>query len=415
MKTLLQINTVVNRGSTGRIAEEIGNFAMQSGWNSYIAYGRQQAYSQSNLIHIGNLFDCYMHVLQTRLFDRHGLGSKKATMRFIEQIETLSPDIIHLHNIHGYYLNYTILFDYLSEMDIPIIWTLHDCWSFTGHCPYFDFVKCNKWKSKCYGCIQTRKYPTSWFGDRSEENFIDKKVYFNKIKNLTLVPVSNWLNNLIKDSFLSGNKTMVIHNGIDLNTFFPRPSIKDKLELQTRFVILGVANIWEERKGLDDFMLLSNKVSSDVIIILIGLSKKQIQKIPNNIIGLERTDSLNQLAEYYSSADLFVNLTKEDNFPTTNIESLACGTPVLTYRTGGSIESITSEVGFVVEKGDIDGILAAIQIVKTNGKEKYISICREHAILNYRNNQCFNRYIDLYNSLLLKKQLRENIYYNCYF
>lgn len=402
MKTLLQINTVVNRGSTGRIAEEIGKLAMQSGWNSYIAYGRQKAYSQSNLIHIGNLFDCYMHVLQTRLFDRHGFGSKKTTMRFIEQIEKISPDIVHLHNIHGYYLNYPILFDYLAEMDIPVIWTLHDCWSFTGHCPYFDFVKCDKWQSICYSCIQTRKYPASWFVDRSKKNFIDKRACFNKLRKLTLVPVSNWLDSLIKKSFLSENNTMVIHNGIDLDTFFPHPSIKKKLGLQNRFVILGVANIWEERKGLDDFILLSKKVSSNVVIILIGLSKKQIQKIPNSIIGIERTDSVNQLAEYYSSADLYVNLTKEDNFPTTNIEALACGTPVLTYRTGGSIEAITPEVGFIVEKGNIDGILAAIQIVKTNGKEKYISICRDHAVLHFRNSQCFTKYIDLYNSLLLR-------------
>lgn len=400
MKTLLQINTVVNRGSTGRIAEEIGKLAMQSGWNSYIAYGRQKAYSQSNLIHIGNLFDCYMHVLQTRLFDRHGLGSKKTTMRFIEQIEKISPDIVHLHNIHGYYLNYPILFDYLAEMDIPVIWTLHDCWSFTGHCPYFDFVKCDKWQSICYSCIQTQKYPASWFFDRSKKNFIDKRAYFNKLSKLTLVPVSNWLDSLIKDSFLSENNTTVIHNGIDLETFFPRPSIKKKLGLQNRFLILGVANIWEERKGLDDFILLSNKVSSDVAIILIGLSKKQIQKIPNSIIGLERTDSVNQLAEYYSSADLYVNLTKEDNFPTTNIEALACGTPVLTYRTGGSVEAVTPEVGFIVDKGDVGGILAAIQVVKTNGKEKYISICRDHAALHFRNSQCFNKYIDLYNNLL---------------
>lgn len=403
MKTLLQINTVVNRGSTGRIAEEIGVLAIDAGWDSYIAYGRQKAYSNSKLIRIGNIVDCYHHVLKTRLFDGHGLGSKKATMYLIEQIKRISPDIIHLHNIHGYYLNYPILFDYLSTTDIPIVWTLHDCWSFTGHCPYFDFVKCDKWQSECYGCIQKQKYPASWFIDRSKKNFIDKRTCFNKLGNLTLVPVSNWLNNLIKDSFLSEIKTKVIHNGIDLDTFFPHSSIKNKLGLQNRFVILGVANIWEERKGLDDFVLLSNKVSSDVAIILIGLSKKQMQKIPNSIIGLERTDSVNQLAEYYSSADLFVNLTKEDNFPTTNIEALACGTPVVTYRTGGSIEAITPKVGFIVEKGNIDGILAAIQIVKTNGKEKYLSICRKHVMLNYRNTQCFYKYIDLYNSLLLKK------------
>lgn len=402
MKTLLQINTVVNRGSTGRIAEEIGNLAINAGWNSYIAYGRKPGYSKSNLIRIGNVFYCYWHVLKTRLFDKHGLGSKSATMMFVEEIERISPDIIHLHNIHGYYLNYSILFKYLSEANIPIVWTLHDCWSFTGHCPYFDFVNCDKWKSQCSNCIQRKKYPASWFADRSKMNYIDKKNCFNRPRNLTLVPVSNWLNNLVKYSFLSKNDTVVIHNGIDLDTFYPRNSIKEKLGLQNQFVILGVANIWEERKGLDEFIQLSREVSSDVTIILIGLSKKQMRIIPSNIIGIERTDSVNQLAEFYSSADIFLNLTKEDNFPTTNIEALACGTPVLTYRTGGSVEAVTPEVGFVVDQGDIGSILAAIQVVKTNGKEKYISICRDHAVLHFRNSQCFTKYIDLYNSLLLR-------------
>lgn len=402
MKTLLQINTVVNRGSTGRIAEEIGNLAMDAGWNSYIAYGRNPGYSNSNLIRIGDVFDCYWHVLKTRLFDKHGLGSKKATIQFVEEIKKISPDIIHLHNIHGYYLNYSILFKYLFEANIPIVWTLHDCWSFTGHCPYFDFVNCNKWKFQCGNCIQRKKYPVSWFTDRSKLNYVEKKKSFNQPGNLTLVPVSNWLNNLLKCSFLSNNDSVVIHNGIDLDTFYPRSSIKDKLGLQNRFVILGVANIWEERKGLDDFIQLSREVTSDVIIILIGLSKKQMRVIPPNIIGVERTDSVNQLAEFYSSADIFLNLTKEDNFPTTNIEALACGTPVLTYRTGGSVEAVTPEVGFVVDQGDIGSILAAIQVVKTNGKEKYISICRDHAVLHFRNSQCFTKYIDLYNSLLLR-------------
>lgn len=402
MKTLLQINTVVNRGSTGRIAEEIGNLAINAGWNSYIAYGRKPGYSKSNLIRIGNVFHCYWHVLKTRLFDKHGLGSKSATMMLVEEIERISPDIIHLHNIHGYYLNYSILFKYLSEANIPIVWTLHDCWSFTGHCPYFDFVNCDKWKSQCCNCIQRKKYPASWFTDRSKMNYIDKKNCFNRPRNLTLVPVSNWLNNLVKYSFLSKNDTVVIHNGIDLDTFYPRNSIKEKLGLQNQFVILGVANIWEERKGLDEFIQLSREVSSDVTIILIGLSKKQMRIIPSNIIGIERTDSVNQLAEFYSSADIFLNLTKEDNFPTTNIEALACGTPVLTYRTGGSVEAVTPEVGFVVDQGDIGSILAAIQVVKTNGKEKYISICRDHAVLHFRNSQCFTKYIDLYNSLLLR-------------
>lgn len=403
MKTLLQINTVVNRGSTGRIAEEIGRMALAAGWDSFIAFGRQRTFSKSKLIRIGTIFDCYLHVLQTRLFDIHGLGSKRATQKLIKRIKEISPDVIHLHNIHGYYINYSILFDYLKKANIPVVWTLHDCWTFTGHCPYFDFVNCNKWKYQCNNCIQKRKYPTSWFADRSRLNYLTKKYDFTKLRNLTLIPVSNWLENLIKDSFLSQFNTVVIHNGVDLEVFKPLPPIKDKLKLQEYFIILGVANIWEDRKGFDDFLQLSYRITSDVVMVLVGLSKKQIKKLPNNVIGLERTDSIHQLVELYSTADLFVNLTKEDNFPTTNIEALACGTPVLTYNTGGSVESIISEVGFVIEKGNIDGALSVIQNVKERGKENYIPICREYATKMFNKDRCFNDYIDLYHSLLIKE------------
>jgi len=251
MRTLLQINSVVNSGSTGRIAEEIGQTAISQGWESYIAYGRNKRLSQSQLIKIGTDWDIKMHGLQTRLFDRHGLGSKSATQIFIKQIEAIKPDIIHLHNIHGYYLNIEVLFNFLASTQIPVLWTLHDCWPFTGHCVYFDFVGCKKWLTQCNNCPQTRTYPASFFLDRSTQNFNLKKELFTGVHNLTLVPVSQWLANLLRQSFLKNLPIQVINNGIDIETFKPVPSnnLRFKFKLQSKFIIIGVANIWSERKG----------------------------------------------------------------------------------------------------------------------------------------------------------------------
>jgi len=402
MRTLLQINSVVNSGSTGRIAEEIGQTAISQGWESYIAYGRNKRLSQSQLIKIGTDWDIKMHGLQTRLFDRHGLGSKSATQIFIKQIEAIKPDIIHLHNIHGYYLNIEVLFNFLASTQIPVLWTLHDCWPFTGHCVYFDFVGCKKWLTQCNNCPQTRTYPASFFLDRSTQNFNLKKELFTGVHNLTLVPVSQWLANLLRQSFLKNLPIQVINNGIDIETFKPVPSnnLRFKFKLQSKFIIIGVANIWSERKGLKDIIELSSKLDANYQIILVGLSKKQIKTLPGNIIGIERTESVNELAEFYAASDVFINPTWEDNFPTTNIEALACGIPVITYNTGGSIESISKETGIIVEKGNIDDLFEAIRIIKNKGKYYYSKTCTERARMLYNKNDRFKAYFDLYDTIL---------------
>ena len=402
MRTLLQINSVVNSGSTGRIAEEIGQTAISQGWESYIAYGRNKRLSQSQLIKIGTDWDIKMHGLQTRLFDRHGLGSKSATQIFIKQIEAIKPDIIHLHNIHGYYLNIEVLFNFLASTQIPVLWTLHDCWPFTGHCVHFDFVGCKKWLTQCNNCPQTRTYPASFFLDRSTQNFNLKKELFTGVHNLTLVPVSQWLANLLRQSFLKNLPIQVINNGIDIETFKPVPSnnLRFKFKLQSKFIIIGVANIWSEHKGLKDIIELSSKLDANYQIILVGLSKKQIKTLPGNIIGIERTESVNELAEFYAASDVFINPTWEDNFPTTNIEALACGIPVITYNTGGSIESISKETGIIVEKGNIDDLFEAIRIIKNKGKYYYSKTCTERARMLYNKNDRFKAYFDLYDTIL---------------
>lgn len=402
MKTLLQINSVVNSGSTGRIAEEIGRTAIANGWQSYIAYGRNERPSKSKLIKIGNKWDVRMHGLQTRIFDNHGLASKNATKKFISTIERINPDIIHLHNLHGYYINYEILFSFLKSSNIPVIWTLHDCWPFTGHCAYFDFVGCNKWKSICYQCPLKKSYPTSYIFDRSKKNFSLKKELFISVKKITLVPVSNWLAILLKQSFLKDISIQVINNGINTSIFKPDlvPSIKKKFNLEDKFIIIGVASVWGQRKGFQDFIKLAQELDSSYQIILVGVDSPQLKLLPKNIIGIRKTESVTELAEVYSAGDVFVNPTYEDNFPTTNLESLACGTPVITYKTGGSPEAIDSTTGIVVEKGDFNGLVSAIREIKKNGKDYYYSACVKRAKELYNKEDRYQEYIDLYNKML---------------
>lgn len=402
MKKLLQINSVVNSGSTGRIAEEIAHTAIASGWESYIAFGRNERYSESNLIRIGNDLGIKMHGLQTRLFDRHGLGSVKSTKLFIQQVDKIKPDIIHLHNIHGYYINIEILFNYLSKVDVPVVWTLHDCWSITGHCTHFSYVGCEKWRTKCYSCPQKNEYPASLFIDRSEKNYILKNELFNSLSNLTLVPVSQWLSDILKDSFLQKYPSSVINNGINTSVFNPTGNneFRERYGLQNKFILLGVAGIWSQRKGLEDFIELSKTLGADYQIILVGLTRKQKDQLPVEILGIERTESVEELAELYASSDVYINTTYEDTFPTTNLESLACGTPVITYNTGGSPESIDESTGIVVEQGNISKLVEAIRVIKDNGKQYYSDACVNRVNRLYKKEDRYKEYIDLYESLI---------------
>ena len=399
---LLQINSVVNSGSTGRIAEEIAHTAIASGWESYIAFGRNERYSESNLIRIGNDLGIKMHGLQTRLFDRHGLGSVKSTKLFIQQVDKIKPDIIHLHNIHGYYINIEILFNYLSKVDVPVVWTLHDCWSITGHCTHFSYVGCEKWRTKCYSCPQKNEYPASLFIDRSEKNYILKNELFNSLSNLTLVPVSQWLSDILKDSFLQKYPSSVINNGINTSVFKPSGNneFRERYGLQNKFILLGVASIWSQRKGLEDFIELSKTLVADYQIILVGLTRKQKDQLPVEILGIERTESVEELAELYASSDVYINTTYEDTFPTTNLESLACGTPVITYNTGGSPESIDESTGIVVEQGNISKLVEAIRVIKDNGKQYYSDACVNRVNRLYKKEDRYKEYIDLYESLI---------------
>lgn len=398
---VLQINSVCGIGSTGRIATDIHNILIEHGHESYIAYGRDESKGCNNTIKIGNELANYKHVALTRIFDKHGFGSKNATQKFIKEVEVLDPDIIHLHNIHGYYINIEILFDYLKKANKPVIWTLHDCWTFTGHCAYFDYVGCEKWKSHCNNCPQKTEYPTSLVLDNSKNNFEKKKEIFNGVKNLQLVTPSKWLKSLVEKSFLKTYPVKVVNNGIDLEIFKPKQSdFKEKYNIEGKFIILGVASVWEKRKGLDYFKKLSSKLSKDEIIVLIGLTEKQKEDLPENIIGITRTNNIEELAGIYTAADVFVNPTMEDNFPTTNIESLACGTPVITFNTGGSIESVDENTGYIIQKENVTGLVEKIKIIKSKGTIKYKNDSIKRANKFYGKDDKFKEYLEMYESSL---------------
>jgi putative colanic acid biosynthesis glycosyltransferase len=400
---LLQINTTLNTGSTGRICEEIGRKAISEGFESYIAFSRTgRQLSESQPIRVGTSLDFAVHLLRTRLFDRHGFGSRSATLDFGKELKRISPDIIGLHNLHGYYLNIDVLFRQLKESNVPIVWTLHDCWAFTGHCTYFDSVGCERWKTQCHECPKTKMYPSSFAFDNSTRNYVDKKQLFTGLKSLTIVTPSQWLADNVKSSFLKNYRTEVIYNGVDLQIFRPRITLgRGKFEFANRKVILGVANIWDLRKGFNDFIKLSQRIGKECIIVLVGLNRKQISQLPDNIIGIERTENVQELADLYSRADVFVNPTYQDNFPTTNLEALASGTPVLTYNTGGSVEAIDSATGFVVSKGDIDGLLEKIMLVLGKGKHEFRDRCRARAVSKFNKEDRYSDYLKLYKSLLL--------------
>ena len=390
---ILQINTTVNSGSTGRIAEDIGKTLISAGHESYIAFGCGNQNSVSKLIKIGGKLDFYVHGIISLFTDRHGFGSKRATKRLLKEIDIIKPDAIGLHNIHGYYLNVKILFKYIKDKNIPILWTFHDCWPFTGHCSY------NTDCDNCKNC--QRKYPTSIFLNQVTRNYNDKKLIFNKVNKLQIVTPSIWLKDLVKQSFLK-YPIQCVNNGVDLNQFQHSENykkLKEKLKLKNKKIILGVASTWDKRKGLSDFTKLASLLDSNYQIILIGLSNKQIQGLPENIMGVQRTESISELANYYSMAAVYINPTHKDNFPTTNIEALACGTPVITYNTGGSPESIDAETGKVVQKGDVIGLCNAIQELALEPREQYAKLCRMRAEQLFNKDDRYQEYLKLYETL----------------
>ena len=349
----LFINSVAGFGSTGRIAAETCRELMAQGHRCVLAFGRDKANCDDiETVQIGSPLDCKIHAVRNRVLDDHGFGSKAATEKFLRWVREYDPDVIWLHNVHGYYIHIGLLFDYLKKCGKKILWTLHDCWSFTGHCAYFDFVRCEKWKTGCHHCPQKGSYPASMLADNSRTNFEKKKALFTGIPNLKLIVPSYWLESRVKQSFLHEYPVEVVYNSINREIFKPTPgNFRERYGLQDQKILLGVASVWDERKGLKDFLALSQMLDDTCRIVLIGLSAGQIESLPRNILGLPRTNSMQELAETYTAADLFINPSTEETFGMTAMEARACGTEAIVYKNTACEEIVNQFGGIAVEWG----------------------------------------------------------------
>lgn len=408
---VLRITTEVNRSSIGRTTEQIGKLVLNEGWESFIAWGRADGNSASQKIRIGSKLSVYVHVLLTRLLDMHGYGSYFATKRFIKQVKKISPDIIHLHDIHGYYINHKVLFDYLKVAGIPVVWTHHDCWAFTGHCAHFAIVECEKWKTECCGCPQLKAYPTSYY-DGSRRNYIRKKALFTSLDNIYHVGVSKWICDELKHSFFKNHTISFIYNGIDTNKFKPcsveGDSIRKKYGLGEGPLLIVVATAWSKNKGLEDYLGLRRILDEKYTILFVGYPLDQIALLPKGISGIPRTESIEELATLYSTSSIVLNLSHAESFGKSTAEGLACGVPGIVYNCTASPELVDSETGIVVERGDLKGVVDAVETIMSWDKQKTSEKCRQRACELFSIGNNWPKYIELYKQILENKNTEGN-------
>lgn len=391
---IVQINSVFGKGSTGKICLGIAELLKKEGIDNCVLHSSGSSESPLGIKYMSNR-NLKLIALKSRVCGNFGFNSVKETVKLISKLDEISPEIVHLHNIHSHNCHFSMLLSYLKERHIKTIWTFHDCWCFTGYCTYFDAVRCDKWKTICNTCPQKKTF--SFFFDKSSKLQNQKKEAFNEL-DLTIVTPSRWLANIVRESFLKDKTVYVINNGIDLNVFKPtkdsRISIK---KTNDEKMILGVADFWGYRKGLDVFVELSKRLPEKYKIVLVGTDEKVDKCLPKNIISIHRTNNQKELACIYSLADVFVNPTREDNYPTVNMESLACGTPIITFNSGGSSECIDETCGSVVECDDIDELEK--EIIRICEKEPY---SREDCVKRakfFDQNERFLEYVELYKKM----------------
>lgn len=362
---VLIINCVCGIRSTGRICTELAEQFMAEGNEVRVAYGRMEEVPeqyQQLAVRIGTRRDLLFHVLRTRLFDQHGFGSVRATRKFLQWAEEYKPDLVWLHNIHGYYINIEMLFNWIkAHPEMQVRWTLHDCWAFTGHCAHFTMAKCERWKDHCSRCTQRKEYPACYGWGSVERNYDRKKAAFTGVSHMTLITPSQWLADLVRQSFLKEYPVEVHYNTINTDVFKPTPgNFRARYQLQDKIIVLGVASAWSDKKGFKDFLQLAKMLDERFTIVLVGLNHKQLKSLPPNIKGIDRTNDASELAMIYTAADVFVNPTYEDNYPTVNLEAAACGTKVVTYDTGGCRETIQDTQGVVIGTGCLEDLYREI-------------------------------------------------------
>ena len=400
---ILQISVEVNSGSIGKIVEQIGELSIKEGFESYIAYGRGKNNSTSNIFKVGNILNFLIHIMQTRIFGEHLSGSWFSTQKLISRIRKLDPDIIHLHQIHGYYLNVPLLFNFLNDFNKPVIWTFHDNWAFTGHCSFFTFIGCNKWKTQCHTCPLFDRYPKSLYFDKSRREFGLKKKLFNQLDKLTIVAVSNWIAQNIKSSFLNEIPVTTIFNGVNTKLFFPRENndkIIQKYGLNpSKKYLIATGTTWIKPKGLDDYTKLSELLPSDIQIILVGISKKIAKNLSDKIICIPRTESQDELAHLYSFAEVLLCLSYQESFGMPPIEAMSCGTPSIVYDNTALPELITLQTGRVIKTGDLYEVVNAINDILKIGKSSFTNSCVQRAKNIYDMDVSYKNYINLYKNI----------------
>ena len=352
--------------------------------------------------YFGHVEENMLHIILSRMSGFQGVYSYFGTRQLVNFLKEYNPDVIHLHNLHNWTVNLPILFHYIKKNKIPVVWTLHDCWSFTGQCPHFILAGCEKWKTGCHHCPQYNKVYPQMYIDQTRAMWKLKRKWFTGVESMTIVTPSQWLAGLVKESFLQDYPVKVIHNGIDLTIFKPTESdFFQKYQIGNKHIVLGVAFGWGKRKGLDVFEELSIRLPDNYQIVLVGTDDNTDRNLPKNIISIHRTNNQQELAEIYSAADVFANPTREENYPTVNMEALACGTPVITFNTGGSPEIIDKSCGIVVDCDDVDAMEQVIRSVceSTPFSEE---ACLKRA-KNFDMNQRFEEYIRLYHDVYKEK------------
>lgn len=389
---IVQINSVCGKGSTGKICVAVSELLTKKGIENYILYASGSTNYPLGRKYMSD-FDVKFQALKSRIFGNYGFNSQLATKRLLKELKSIKPDIVHLHNLHGHNVHLGMLFSYLKENSIKVFWTFHDCWAFTGYCPHYDMIGCDRWKNGgCKNCPQKKHY--TWLFDRSKTMYERKKTLFTGL-DLTIITPSQWLADQVKQSFLKDYEVKVINNGIDLSVFYPRESdFRSQYGIGDKYIVLGVAFGWGVRKGLDVFIELSKRLDDRFQIVLVGTDDKVDKQLPSNIISIHRTNNQAELAEIYSAADVFVNPTREENFPTTHMESLACGTPVIAFNTGGCAEMLNENCGVVTEKENFDELTEMIVMAccETLFTKTYCILSAR----NYEQKEKFNEYVDLY-------------------
>ena len=400
-KAVLQINAVYGKGSTGEISKDISAVALECGWDSYVACSIKPSgiTKETSIFLIGNLVDHKLHAMFSRLFGLQGYYSHIATYVFLKKIDAISPDIIHIHNIHSNYLNMKMLFRYIKRKKIPTIISLHDCWYYTGKCYHYLYDNCSRWQEKCGRCPRLKKEIPSYLCDCTRFVLADREKYIGNNPYVYVVGVSDWITSEARKSVLKSRVFGTIHNGVDLSVFSPKKdNLRDELQLTDKFVILGMANKWLLEDNIDTLRYITEKIDQDSALVLIGC--KRDSKLPVGVIGIPFVKDRNLLASYYSMADVFVNVTKVDTLPTVNIESIACGTPVVTYNSGGSAEIVDGETGYAVPYGDYKELFRSIELVKKNEKKHYSASCVARSHAKFDNRNCYKEYVSLYENIL---------------